>query len=152
MLKINDRFTHGWVAGTCGGLLGGIFSFLPYSVGISTLRLTDWSAILVFGRTPPFSFFDELYALGVLAGTVGGVGILFAFLLPLISEKMIYFKGWIIFLIPWGIIYLLTALAKTEGTLNLPVMTTLSNGISTSIIGLASVYFYQLLESKSKSE
>jgi hypothetical protein len=151
-LKINDKFTRGWVAGTCGGLLGGLFSFLLYSVGLSTLRLTDWTAILVFGRTPPFSFFDELYALGVLAGSLGGVGILFAFLLPAISEKMMYFKGWIIFLVPWGIIYFLTALAKTEGTLNLPVMTTLSNGISTSIIGLASVCVYRALEPKSKSK
>lgn len=149
-LKINDRFTRGWVAGTCGGLLGGIIGFLPYYTGISTLRLTDWSAILVFGRVPPFSFFDQVYALSVLAGTTGLIGIVFAFLLPLITEQNIYLKGWIIFLIPWTILYLLTALAKTDGTLNLSALTTLSDGISTSIIGLASVYTYRLLEPKQK--
>lgn len=149
-MTINDRFTRGWVAGTCGGLLGGLFSFLPYCIGISTLSLTDWSAILMFGRVPPFSFFDQIYALVLLAGATGGIGIIFAFLLRKITEQNIYFKGWIIFLIPWGIIYLLTALFKTEGTLNLSVMTTLSDGVSTSVIGLASVCTYRLLEAKSK--
>jgi hypothetical protein len=96
-------------------------------------------------------FFDEVYALGVLEGTTGGIGILFAYLLPLIKEQNLYFKGWIFFLISWGIIYLLTALAQTEGTLNLSVMTTLSDGIATSIIGVSSVYAYRLLEPKSKS-
>jgi hypothetical protein len=101
-LTISDRFTRGWASGHVWRFIRGLFGFLPYCIGISTLRLTDWSAILVFGCTPPFSFFDELYALGVLAGTAGGVGVLFAFLLPLITERNIYFKGWIIFLIPWG--------------------------------------------------
>lgn len=142
---INDKFTHGWVAGTCGGLLGGIFGFMPYYMGISSMRLTDWSAIMIFGRVPPYSLADHIYALLVLAGTEGVIGIIFAYLLPLITEKNIYFKGWVIFLIPWWIIYLLTALAKTEGTLNLSLMTTLSDGIATTITGLATVYIYRLL-------
>jgi hypothetical protein len=145
---ISDKFTRGWVAGACGALLGGIFSYLLHYIGMSTLRVSDWSSILVLGRKPPFSLADQLYGLYVLAWSTGCVGIVFAFLLPLLTEKNIYFKGWIIFLIPWWITYLLTALAKTEGTLNLPVMTALSNGISTSIVGLTAVYFYRLFGSK----
>lgn len=148
-MSISDRFTRGWIAGTCGGLLGGGLGFLPYYIGISTMRISDWSAILIFGREQPFSLADQVYAVFVLAGSTGATGIIFAFLLPLISEENMYFKGWIIFLIPWWIIYLLTALAKTEGTLNLSVMTTFSDGISTTIIGLTAVYIYRLLEPKS---
>jgi hypothetical protein len=148
-MSISDRFTRGWLAGTCGGLLGGFLGFLPYYIGISTMRVSDWSAILIFGRGQPFSLVDQLYAVFVLAGSTGVTGIIFAFLLPLITEENIYFKGWIIFLIPWWIIYLLTALAKTQGTLNLSVMTTISNGIITTIIGLAAVYIYRVLEPKS---
>jgi hypothetical protein len=148
-MYIRDRFTRGWVAGACGGLLGGILGFLPYYIGISTMRLSDWSAILIFGREPPFSFVDQVYAVFVLALSTGTTGIIFAFLLLFITEENIYFKGWIIFLFPWWIIYLLTALAKTEGTLNLSVMTTFSDGISTTIIGLVAVYSYRLLEPKS---
>jgi hypothetical protein len=149
-MTIRDRFTRGWVAGTCGGLLGGIFSFLPYYMGISTLRLSDWSAILIFGRVPPFSLTEQVYALIVLAGSIGVVGIIFTYLLLLFTEENIYLKGWIIFLIPWWILYLLTALAKTEGTLNLSLMTTFSNGISTSIIGLGTVYSYRLLDHRNR--
>jgi hypothetical protein len=148
-MNISDRFTRGWLAGTCGGFLGGIFSFLPHYLGLSTLRLSDWSAILIFGHVPPFNLEDQIYALIVLAGTTGVVGIIFTYLLPLLSEENIYFKGWIIFLLPWWIIYLLTALAKTEGTLNLSLKTTLSDGISTSITGLTAIYFYRFLERKS---
>jgi hypothetical protein len=145
---INDRFTRGWIAGTCGGIFGGILDFLPYYVGISKLRLSDWSAILIFGRIPPFSLADQVYGVMVLAGGMGVIGIIFAFLLPMITEEKIYFKGWIIFLVPWWIIYLLTALAETKGTLNLSVMTTFSNGIAITIIGLTTVYIYRLLEPK----
>ncbi len=148
-MPISDRFTHGWVAGTLGGLMGAIFSFLPYYMGISTLRLSDWSAVLIYGRVPPFSIADVIYSLIVFAGSNGCIGIIFAFLLPLITEKNIYFKGWIIFLVPWWMIYLVTALARTDGTLNLTMLTSLENGISTSIAGLTTVYFYLLLAPKS---
>lgn len=145
-MTINDRFTRGWVAGTFGGLVGGILGFLPYYIGISQMRFSDWSAILIFGRPQPFSLADQIYALIVAAGSTGTIGIIFALLIPVINEENIYFKGWIIFLIPWWMVYLLTGLAKTEGTLNLSVMTTLSDGIVTSIIGLVSVYCYKLLK------
>jgi hypothetical protein len=150
-MVIRDRFTRGWISGACGGLIGGIISFLLFWTGLSQLRLTDWTAILVFGRTPPFSLADQIYALFVLGGSSGIIGILFVFIVPLITDKNLYFKGWIIYLIPWWIIYLLTALAKTEGTLNLSVLTALSDGISTSIAGIASVYFHRLFEPKSSS-
>lgn len=148
-MKISDRFTRGWVAGSCGGLIGGIFGFLPYYLGISTMRSTDWAAILIYGRVPPFGLAEQLYALVVYAGSCGIMGIVFAYLLPLITEVNLFFKGWIIFLIPWWMLYLLTALFKTEGTLNLSLMNTFADGISTSIIGLTAVYSYLLLEPES---
>jgi hypothetical protein len=134
------------VSGTFGGLVGGILGFLPYYIGISQMRFSDWSAILIFGRSQPFSLADQVYAAVVVAGSTGVIGIIFAFLIPVINEENIYFKGWIVFLVPWWIIYLLTSLAKIEGTLNLSVKTAFSDGIITSIIGLVSVYSYRLLK------
>ena len=61
-MTINDRFTRGWIAGALGSILGSIWSFLAYQVGFTTLRLSDWSAILIYGRIPPFSLADEVYA------------------------------------------------------------------------------------------
>ena len=148
-MTINDKFTRGWIAGALASLLGSIWSFLSYNMGITTLRLSDWSAILIYGRIPPFSLADQVYATIILAGSTGIIGSIFALLLPLLTEENIYFKGWVIFLIPWWIIYLLTALAQTEGTLDLSVMTALSNGIGTSITGLGAVYSYRLLDPQS---
>lgn len=147
-MTIYDRFTRGWIAGTIGGLLGGILGFFPYYIGISQMRISDWSAILIFGRTQPFNFVEQVYALIVLAGSTGVIGIMFAFLIPVINEENMYLKGWVIFIVPWWVIYLLTALAKIEGTTNLTVMTVLSDGIITSFIGLAAVYSYRLFEPK----
>ncbi|MDF2672915.1 MAG: hypothetical protein K0R09_1180 [Clostridiales bacterium] len=147
-MSINDRFTRGWVAGTLGGFIGGLLGFLSYTFGISQMRFTDWSAVLVFGRPQPFSLADQIYGLIVTAGSTGVIGIVFAFLIPVINKENIYFKGWIIFLIPWWTLYLVTALAKIEGLINLSVMTALSDGIVTSITGLVGVYFYRLLEPK----
>lgn len=145
-MTINDTFTRGWVSGALGGLIGGIFGFLPRYIGISQMRFSDWLAILIFGRTQPFSLGEQIYSLIVAAGLTGVTGIIFSFLIAVINEENIYFKGWIIFIIPWWIIYLLTALAKTEGTLNLSVMTTVCDGIITSVIGLVSVYIYRVLK------
>lgn len=147
-MTINDKFTRGWVAGTLGGLIGGILGFLSYTLGISQMHFTDWSAVLIFGRAQPFSLAEQVYALIVTAGSTGVIGILFAFLIPVINKENLYFKGWIIFLIPWWILYLVTALAKVEGVINLSLMTALSDGIVTSITGLLSVYFYRSLEPK----
>jgi len=147
-MSFNDTFTRGWISGACGGFLGGLSSFLSKYIGISSLRLSDWSAILIFGRVPPFNLIEQIYALLILSGSIGIVGIIFAYLLPLITDKNIYFKGWIIYLIPWWIIFLLTALAKTEGTLNLSVATSLSNGISISISGISAVYIYRVWSKK----
>ncbi|HEX3033445.1 MAG TPA: hypothetical protein VHS59_14635 [Bacillota bacterium] len=147
-MKIRDRFTRGWVAGACGGLLGGLFSFLPYAMGLSTMRITDWSAIMSYGRVSPFSSADQAYALFVLAVSTGFIGIIFAYLLPLVTEDNLYFKGWTIYLVPWWMIYLLTGLAKTAGTVNLSVMTTLFDGIAVSIMGLGTVASYRLLDPK----
>ncbi|MGE5403424.1 MAG: hypothetical protein ACM3PP_00590 [Candidatus Saccharibacteria bacterium] len=145
-MTINDRFTRGWVAGTCGGLIGAILSFLSHYMSITALRLSDWSAILIYGRVPPFSMAEQLYAIIVLAGTTGIIGIIFAYMLPLITEENVYFKGWIFFLMPWWLIYLLTALFKTPGTLNLSLLTAVSNGVVISITGLTAVYSYLLLD------
>jgi hypothetical protein len=145
-MTINDTFTRAWIAGALGGLVGQLIGFLPHYMGISQIYLSDWLAILIFGRTPPFSLADSVYAVIVGAGLAGVTGIIFAFLIPVIKEENIYFKGWIIFVIPWWILYLVTALARTEGTLNLSVMSTVFDGISTSVIGLVSVYCYQLLK------
>jgi len=144
----DDIFTRGWISGTCGGLLGAIFGILFKYIGFTTLSVTEWSAILIYGRTPPFSLIDQLYAMIILAGTVGIMGIIFAFLLPFITDKNIYFKGWIIFIIPWWFIFLFTVLAKTKGTMNLPVATAFSNGISISIMAFSAVYIYRLLAPK----
>ena len=147
-----DRFTRGWISGTCGGFIGAIFGLLFKYIGISKLCVSDWAAILIFGRTPPFSILDHLYAILILAGTVGVVGIIFAYLLPLINDENIYFKGLIIFTIPWWFIFLLSALAKLEGTLNLSVKTTLANGLSIAIMAFLAVYIYRRLEPKNVSE
>ncbi|HEX9059599.1 MAG TPA: hypothetical protein VF941_05430 [Clostridia bacterium] len=42
-MTVSDKFTRGWIAGTCGGFLGAIFSFIPYYIGFSTLRLSEQS-------------------------------------------------------------------------------------------------------------
>jgi hypothetical protein len=147
-MSISDRFTRGWVAGACGGLIGGIISLLPRYLVFNVLGISDWAAILIYGRLPPFSNIDIAYAIIIIAGSTGVIGIIFAYLLNLINEENIYFKGWIVFLVPWGLVYLLTALAQTDGTLNLPVMTSLFNGISISILGLVSVFAYRLIKRK----
>ena len=91
IMSISDRFTRGWIAGACGGLVGGISGFLPNYIGISSMRLSDWSAILIFGREQ-FSLVDQIYATFVLAGSMGVIGIIFALLSPCLLKKISILK------------------------------------------------------------
>jgi hypothetical protein len=143
---MEDRLYRGFVAGVIGGVVSNILSHLSYFLGFTTLRLSDWAAILIFGHVPPFSLGEQIFAVFVQIGWSGAVGSVFAYFLVWVTNRKILFKAWMVGTTPFFVIYLLTALFQTPGTVPLPLNTVLSNYITSSIFSIVMGYSFKILD------
>ncbi|HWR44677.1 hypothetical protein [Sporomusa sp.] len=143
---MEDRLFRGFVAGVVGGVVSSALSHLSYFLGFTTLRLSDWAAILIFGHVPPFSLEEHMFAVFIHIGFCGAVGSMFAYFLVWVTSRKILFKGWMLGTTPYFVIYLLTALFQTPGTVPAPFSTALSNYITSSIFGVVMGYSFKVLD------
>lgn len=143
---MEDRVFRGFVAGAIGGIVASLLSHLSYYFGFTTLRLADWAAILIFGHIPPFGIGEHLFSVFIHIGWCGAVGSLFAYFLVWVTSRNLLFKAWIIGTTPYFLIYLLTALFQTPGTIPLPLKTALSNYFTSTIFSLVMGYSYKTFD------
>ena len=113
---MEDRLVRGFVAGAIGGIISTSLGHLAYSLGFSTLRGSDWAAILMFAHVPPFSLGEQLFACFILLGWCGAIGSMFGYFILLVTSRHILFKGWMIGTMPFFAIYLSTTLFQVPGT------------------------------------
>ncbi|SFM01177.1 hypothetical protein [Pelosinus propionicus] len=143
---MEDRLYRGFMAGAAGGAVSNLLSHFSYFLGFTTLRLSDWAAILIFGHVPPFSSGEHLFSVFIQIGWSGAVGSIFAYFLVWVTNRKILFKAWMMGTTPFFVIYLLTALFQTPGTVPLPLNTVLSNYITSSIFGVVMGYSFKSLD------
>ncbi|WP_285716244.1 hypothetical protein [Pelosinus sp. IPA-1] len=136
MNLLKDKFTRGFFSGVAGGLAANVVSLFFGFINFTTLRFADWTGIIIFGHTPPFSTGEILFSLTANIGFTGFLGIVFTYLIPLIKNTNLLFKGWVFSTFIWFFIYSVTALFKVEGTMPLPLNTAIANVATTSIYGL----------------
>ncbi|HBX23556.1 MAG TPA: hypothetical protein DEF34_08005 [Desulfotomaculum sp.] len=146
-----DRLTRGFYAGLGATVLQNVWSFLAYAVGLTTLRMADWSAIIIFGRGGPFSTAETLF--GLLGHLVWGgfLGIVFVYLIPHVKHRHLTLKGLLYGWSIWFFIYSLTLLFSVEPTLNLPLLTPISDFIGATIYGLVLAWVVNSLTEKEPS-
>lgn len=143
-----DRLTRGFYAGVGAAFLQNAWSFLSHALGIATLRMADWAAITIFGRSGPFSAGELLF--GSIAHLIWGgfLGIIFLYLIPLVTHKHFTLKGLLFGWAVWFLIYGTTLLFNVEQTLNLPLKTPVSDFIGASIYGLVLAWIVNKLTDK----
>jgi hypothetical protein len=143
---MEDRLFRGFAAGVVGGVASITLSQLSYFLGFTTLRLSDWAALLIFAHTPPFSLGEQLFSVFIHIGWCGAIGSLFAYFLVWVTSRKILFKGWMLGTTPYFVIYLLTSLFHTPGTVPTPLKTALSNYVTSSIFGVVMAYSFKVLD------
>jgi hypothetical protein len=68
---MEDRLYRGFSAGVVGGVVAAALSHLSYFWGFTTLRLSDWAAILIFSHVPPFGLGEHIFSAFIhIAGAV----------------------------------------------------------------------------------
>lgn len=143
---MEDRLYRGFVAGAIGGVVASALSHLAYFWGFTTLRLSDWAAILIFAHVPPFSIEEQIFSAFIHIGWCGALGSIFAYFLVWATSRKLLFKAWMLGTTPYFIIYLLTSLFQTPGTVPLPFKTALSNYITSTIFSVVMGYSFKVLD------
>ena len=100
MLNLNDRLTRGFIAGVLGGIAMSLTNFISYVLGIAEVLYLDWAAVLIYGYR--FSTTGEaVIAQGGQFLFSGIAGIIFAYLIPMVTSVNHLFKGMLFGLTVW---------------------------------------------------
>lgn len=145
---MRDRFTRGFIAGIGAGILLDIISYISFVLNLNTLPFYYWAGFITFSHTPPFEIGEALWAIVSHLIFSGGLGIIFAYLLPKVTSENLLFKGWTFGVFAWFIIYAITFLLKAEGIVTIPLRTAISNFVEASIFGIVLAIFIEWLTNK----
>jgi hypothetical protein len=146
-LDLRDQFFRGFIVGLSGGISTTIVGYPLYLLKVSTLRFADFSGILLYGR-PPRGWLETLFAILVHWGFAAAGGILFEYLLKAISERNLYFKGWLFGVGIWFFAYMVTALYKIPGLTVTVFKNVVVNFWVSSVYGIVIAVVYSYLERK----
>ena len=146
---MKDRFTQGFMAGIMGWLPQMLFSITMYGIHLAKFRFMDYASAIVFYHRPPKDLFELIFAELVVVIFSGVLSIVFVFLLRLVNNVNVLFKGWLYGVACWFIIYSITVLYKMENIYKLvDPKTTFINFIAASIWGLGIAWSFLLLNRK----
>ena len=141
-----DRFYRGFAAGIAGGLAMNAWSLFSYYIlNLTEQRFLDWSSIILYGGLPN-SVFQAVYAQIIQLLWVGLLGILFAFLVPVVTSRFYLGKGVLYGLLLGFIIYAITTLFRVPNLVIFSTTTVLSNHIGGIIWGLTMAYVLRRLD------
>jgi hypothetical protein len=139
---MKDKFMRGMIAGVLAGVVCNAFSYFSFHVlRFAALRYVDFASVVIYGRKlqqPLALVMAQLFQLGFS----GFLGVLYAYLLPLMSTQYYRSKGIFYGVAVWGISYGVAHLYKLPELTITPVNTAISNNISAFIFGwvLAETY------------
>lgn len=147
---MKDRFTRGFLSGVIAGVPTLAFAFIASSFKWTTLRWSNFAAILIYGQksTNPS---EEIFAsLGVFF-FCGILGIVCAFIIPKISSTNYLLKSWVFSLAVWFFIFAATVFYKIPGLLIIPYKTAVSNFVEATIWGFTLGYCLKWFDSRLKT-
>lgn len=144
---MDDRLTIGFLAGLAGGVMMNVISLTSYYADITGLRYLDWAAIAIYG-TRPVNLAEAVFALVVQIFFVGILGVLFAYLIIIITSRNILLRGWLFGVAVWFSLYGITLLFHVQETIPVRLDTALTDFVGASVYGLVLALTLRWLEKK----
>ncbi|MBF7081784.1 hypothetical protein IT084_02165 [Desulfallas sp. Bu1-1] len=141
---MQDRLANGFLAGLAGGVAMNIVNLASYYLNIATLRFLDWSAVAIYGHKP-HSFWEAAFAQAAQLVFVGTLGIIFAYLIPVLTSKNYLLRGWLFGTAVWFSLYGLTLLFQIQDKIPVFLATAVTDFVSASIYGLVQAEAFQRL-------
>jgi len=100
----------------------------------------------------PTTFLEAVYALIIHLVWAGFLGIIFAFLIIIITQKRLLLKGAILGFIAGFIFYAIPKLFNTTQLFLTPIESVISNHVGAVIWGITTAYVFLFLEKKYREE
>jgi len=147
---MKDRFTRGFLSGGIAGIPTLAFSLIASSLKWTTLRWSNFAAILIYGQKST-NFIKEIFSSLVVFIFCGVLGIICAFIIPKISSSNYLLKSWVYGIAIWFFVFVVTLLYKVPGLLIIPLKTAVSNFIEATIWGLSLGYCLKWFDSRLKT-
>lgn len=132
---MEERFLKGFIAGVASAFVMNIWSFFAGLIQLSTLRMADWGAAILFGHAAPYSSGEIFFGLIAQIAFSGFLGIGFAYLIPAISSVWLVTKAIIYSNGVWFAANAIATLFQTPGLVGHPPRTILGNLIAATIFG-----------------
>jgi hypothetical protein len=149
---MRDRFTRGFTAGIIGGIVANLVNYILGVTGVTDLTYLAWTSVVIYDHVPPFTLPETTFAVvGQLIFT-GGLGVVFAYLFPVITSSNLVFKGTLLGMFLWFLIDGITTLFKIEGTYPTSLSTAMSDYFSAALYGLTLVQALAKLEYLAEAE
>jgi hypothetical protein len=147
-LKINfdrdDRFFQGMISGMIAGIFSETLSFISGALNISMMRYVDYAGVLLLGNIP-LSTIELIISTGFATFFAAMLGIIFAYIVPIIGSTNLYLKGWLYGLFTWYIWYSILVMTLTDKLEGITPATAVSNFIVASMYGLLLGIIYNKL-------
>jgi hypothetical protein len=146
---VEDRVTRGFISGLAGGVIMNILNliYVGFNNHNKDCRYFDWAAVLLYGNKAD-SIAEIVIALIAQVVFTGFLSILFAFLIPLIHSKNLWFKGWLYGILCWFFIYAAFILFKIPEFGHRSVSTVISFFVTSSIYGIIQAEIIRRLDPK----
>lgn len=133
---MGDKYANGFVSGFCGGIAAAATNLsLILGFNYGELKFGDFAGVLVFGHFPR-GFWESVIAYIAYAGFAGTLGVIFSYLVPVLSSKYLLFKGLHFGIGVWFISYAITLLFKVPDLEDIPLKTAVTNLLASSLYGL----------------
>jgi len=144
-----DRFTRGFAAGAFAGVLADLLSLLTYNLlRITNWRFLDFAGLLIFGRRPAGAAEIIISVMGQVFFSAA-MGVLFALLLPFVTSRYYWLKGWFFGVLIWFSVYTVVHLFQIPQLRELDLGTVSSNLLKASLFGLVLAWSLARLAKKS---
>lgn len=142
---LQDRLVAGFLAGVAGGVAMNVYVQIAWFLNATQVRYLDWASVLLYGHRP-HGVGDAVFAQIVQIVFAGILGILFAYLIPLITSRYYLFRGFIFGLSVWFLIYSFTLLYGLHVIVPLEVLTAAVDFVGAGIYGLVLAASLHLLD------
>ncbi|HBF38697.1 MAG TPA: hypothetical protein DDW50_15440 [Firmicutes bacterium] len=147
---LKDRFTRGFLAGVIAGIPVVAFSWVAASLKWTTLRWSDFAAILIYGHKSA-NLGEEIFSVVGVFVFCGVLGIICAFIIPKISSSNYLLKSWVFSIAVWFAAFVLTLFYKVPGLLIIPLKTVVSNFAEATIWGFMLGYCLKWFDNRLKT-
>ena len=133
---MGDKYANGFISGLAGGVAAAATNLLLILfLKFGNVMFGDFAGVLVFGYLPK-SFWEIAIAYLVYFGFAGTLGVIFAYLIPVLSFKYFLFKGIHFGIGVWFFSYVITLLFKVPELMDISLKSAVTNFLASFVYGL----------------